>query len=271
MMGRVFYNDNTEYVCKILDQTIEEGNIPDGDIYWGDIQNISGTTFKNYTSWHLFAGIGGMPAGLRMGGWPDEWPILTAGFPCQPVSNAGKRLAQADPRWLWPEAVRVLRVVRPPVILLENTPGLLSRGMDDVLRDLAESGYHARWRVLAAADVGAPHLRERVWIVAYPDSQRYQGERSLRERQFEIVGGGGTMAHADGIGLEKSRKYDASPRNGAANTATDTGWWEVEPSVGRVVDGLPNRVDRIKALGNAVVPQVVAALVPWIVEGMPDD
>ena len=279
-MGRVFYNDNTEYVCKILDQTIEEGNIPDGDIYWGDIQNISGTTFKNYTSWHLFAGIGGMPAGLRMGGWPDEWPILTAGFPCQPVSNAGKRLAQADPRWLWPEAVRVLRVVRPPVILLENTPGLLSRGMDDVLRDLAESGYHARWRVLAAADVGAPHLRERVWIVAYPNSARHEAKRQIREWVAETVGGSGTMADTahqrdvwgDGSlreNAESARRWDHHRDRAQANDGRE--WWAAEPDVGRVVDGLPNRVDRIKALGNAVVPQVVAALVPWIVEGMPDD
>ena len=283
---KIMYNDNALYPCEILDRHIAEGTLPEGDIYYGDIESIDISTFKNYTGWHLFAGIGGIPYGLRLGGWLDEWPILTAGFPCQPVSNVGKKLAQADPRWLWPEVVRVLRVVRPPVVLLENTPGLLSRGMGDVLRDLAQSGYDAKWRVLSAADVGAPHLRERVWIVAYPDGLGPQGGRLSRilwERFSKTVGRSGSMENAQSQRLA----YPENQRNVRRNRClpedvktTAVGdyhrdraqandgreWWAAEPDVGRVAHGLPHRVDRLKSLGNAVVPQAVAELVPWILE-----
>ncbi len=286
----IFYNDIEEYPVNILDQHIEGGDLPEGDIYFGDIRDIDDDTLTHYTSWHLFAGIGGMPYGLRLGGWRDEWPILTAGFPCQPVSNAGKKLAQSDPRWLWPAVVRVLRVVRPPVVLLENTPGLLVRGMEDVLRDLAESGYYAQWRVLAAADVGSPQERERVWIVAYSHSQRHQDERLLREWCSETKRSGGKMADAESVG-RGSQWADATDQrdvrgNGSLREDAETGgagdhhrdraqandswqWWATEPAVGRVANGVPHRVDRLKALGNAVVPQVVSALVPWILEGEP--
>jgi DNA (cytosine-5)-methyltransferase 1 len=152
----------------------------------------------------LFAGIGGMDLGLERAGmvckwqveineycrrvlakhWPDvprwddvrtfppesgEWAVdlVAGGFPCQPVSLAGKQLAQQDERWLWPEFARTLRVLRPRYALLENVPGLLVHGMGDVLGDLAALGFDAEWQVLPAAAVGAPHLRERVFVLAH--------------------------------------------------------------------------------------------------------
>lgn len=238
----IFYNDNALYPCRVLDRHITEGTLPEGDIYYGDIEKIGRSILSHYHSHHLFAGIGGIPFGLRMGGWQDEWPILTAGFPCQPVSYAGKQLAQGDPRWLWPEVVRVLRVVRSPIVLLENTPGLLNRGMEDVLRDLARCGYDAKWRVFSAYSVGAPHRRERVWVAAY------------------------AMEDSDGVRLEKSWEYRAASYKRSTDTTPISSGWDIESDVDRVAHGLPNRVDRVKALGNAVVPQVVAALVPWILE-----
>lgn len=110
--------------------------------------------------------------------------LIVGGFPCQPVSIAGKRRAQDDPRWLWPEFARAIRDVGPRLVLVENVPGLLRAGragagpvddaadyahgpMGDVLGGLADLGYDAEWEVLSAADVGAPHLRRRVWIRAW--------------------------------------------------------------------------------------------------------
>src|SRR3990167_7192103 len=94
--------------------------------------------------------------------------LICGGFPCQPVSVAGKRRGTEDERWLWPEFARLLRVVRPRYALIENVPGLLGfGGMSDILRDLAGLRYDAEWSIIPAAAVGAPHLRGRVFIVAY--------------------------------------------------------------------------------------------------------
>ena len=206
----------------------------------------------------LFSGIGGLDLGLERAGmtvrwqveqdawcqrvlakhWPDvprygdiktiDWTevepidLVCGGFPCQPVSLAGKRLAQDDERWLWPEFARCLRVLRPRFALLENVPGLLSAGFGDVLGDLAALGYDAEWDCIPAAAVGAPHLRYRVFLVGYPHSER-------RQEQGHIFVG-----------------QKPCPRS----------WWLSEPRVLRVADGVPNRVHRVEGLGNAVVPQV---------------
>jgi DNA (cytosine-5)-methyltransferase 1 len=156
----------------------------------------------------LCTGIGGLDLGLEWAGWTclaqveldpvcrrvlaHHWPevprhddvrtfptwwqaqprprvdLVCAGFPCQPVSDAGRRQAQADPRWLWPAVAGCVRALRPRLALLENVAGLLSRGMGDVLGDLAALGYDAQWDCLQAAEVGAPHLRRRVFILAHP-------------------------------------------------------------------------------------------------------
>lgn len=99
-------------------------------------------------------------------GVADRVDVVCGGFPCQPVSVAGKRRAQADERWLWPEYARVLRELAPAVVVAENVPGLRSAGLRDVLCDLAALGFDVEWTHLAAGEVGAPHIRERVWIVA---------------------------------------------------------------------------------------------------------
>lgn len=213
----------------------------------------------------LFAGIGGLDLGLERAGmetrwqvefdpycqrvlakhWPDvprygdikevdpseleRVDVICGGFPCQPVSLAGHRKAEADDRWLWPEFARVVRGVRPRYVVIENVPGLLTasggRAAQAVLGDLAELGFDAEWACIPAASVGAPHLRYRVVIVAYAD----QGRRAGRPR---LIG-------------EKGR---AELENG--------GGWLPEPDVGRVANGVPRRVDRLRTLGNAVVPQV---------------
>jgi len=107
--------------------------------------------------------------------WRGVVDLVVAGFPCQPVSVAGSRLAQDDPRWLWPHVARVVREVGPSLVFLENVPGLLSAGIGDVLGDLAGLGFDAEWGVFSAADVGAPHLHKRVFILAHRDG------RGLRE------------------------------------------------------------------------------------------
>ncbi len=104
--------------------------------------------------------------------WSGLVDIITAGFPCQPFSQAGNRLAADDDRNMWPETIRVIREVRPGRALLENVPGLISCGyLAQILGDLAEAGYDAEWRCISAESVGAPHIRNRLWIMAQATRQ----------------------------------------------------------------------------------------------------
>jgi DNA (cytosine-5)-methyltransferase 1 len=211
----------------------------------------------------LFAGIGGMSLGLERAGWEPAWfaendaycsrvlakhwpdipnlgdvtavdwsevehvELVCGGFPCQPVSRAGLRRLSEDERWLWPEALRCVRGLRPRLVLLENTAGLLDAGMGCVLGDLASIGYDAEWDGLPAVAFGADHQRDRVFIVAYPTGAGLEG----RARFFEA----------------SRTAFAESPRRS---------WLPTTHPRPRNDDGLPLEVDRRRALGNAVVPQV---------------
>ncbi|MCL2729308.1 MAG: DNA cytosine methyltransferase [Actinomycetia bacterium] len=267
----------------------------------------------------LFAGIGGIDLGLQRAGmtiagqveidpWCREvlarhWPevprhddvrtcpgwwgrrpapdVVAGGFPCQPVSTAGRRQAQADRRWLWPPFAAVVRDLRPRYVLVENVPGLLGRGLGDVLGDLAAVGYDADWDCIPACYVGAPHLRSRVWIVARACAVADAGHGPVAERARppgrepgerppvgDQPGAGrpaGGRADADADRVVHRRGHDGPPavfpradqgdaRRGHA--LPDASQWSPEPGVGRVAHGIPRRVDRLRGLGNAVVPQV---------------
>lgn len=316
----------------------------------------------------LFAGIGGLDLGLGRVGmtclWQVEidefcrkvlakhWPdverfgdvrecgkhnlapvdLVCGGFPCQPVSYGGKRQGESDERWLWPEFARVVCELRPRWVLAENVPGLLSvdagRVFGGILRDLAALGYDAEWDCVSAAAVGAPHIRDRVFILAgrVRDSTRCRCGSALANARRDGFGkfqqsapaeqdsaDAGTrcetMADTDSRRLEERSQCDCEPaldssdgdssgqyahrcrddvshddRAGCSNiqrqcattgthrrsffradnrdTASE---WRTEPDVGRVADGVPARVDRLRSLGNAVVPQVAELIGRMIV------
>jgi DNA (cytosine-5)-methyltransferase 1 len=183
--------------------------------------------------------------------------VICGGFPCQDVSLAGTRAGLEGKRsTLWTEFARIIRELEPRWVVAENVPGLFSsdngRFFGNILRDLASCGYDAEWQVLPAAAFGAPHIRERVFLLAYPNSQ--QADIKLRQpREF---------SRQSRRTLE-ARKETTRQENGEAGNyyasrlyEVSRGWWSSEPCVGRVVDGLPGRVDRLRQLGNAVVPQV---------------
>lgn len=324
----------------------------------------------------LFSGIGGLDLGLERAGhrilWHSEideyacrvlkkhWPhvpnigdvkkvnwsevphvdIIAGGYPCQPFSTAGKRKGKEDPRHLWPYVLDAIRELRPRYALMENVRGHLTLGFGDVLADLASCGYSAEWQIIPASSVGAPHRRDRLFFVAYPDCERSHREkvnsderrksslsdssgrgqemayvddsrggasernmerersprlvfgddsldglsgrgsvladsasRRLEERESESEASedprlrsheAGELAYADGVVVGIDRASADSPESGRRRN--DNGiregvhdlreWWKTEPDVGRVAHGIPARVDRLRGLGNAVVPQV---------------
>jgi len=239
-----------------------------------------------------------------------EFDIITGGFPCQDISVAGlqKGITKETRSGLFYELIRVIRMVRPRYVVLENVAAILNRGLDIVLRELYEAGYDAEWAVISASSLGAAHRRSRWWLVAYTNSIGCGGgsseRRSIQERSFlsgeqerremgsETEGCSNTTSNSNDDGsftstriringetnsdrqegekkISKSQK-SSKPRDSGIIQQTPK-WrdtkcklnpnWEryaSEPRLLRGDDGLSNRVDRLKALGNSVVPQVAA-------------
>jgi DNA (cytosine-5)-methyltransferase 1 len=148
---------------------------------------------------------------------------------------------------------RIIGEVRPRYAFIENSPMLTIRGLDTVLSDLATMGFNARWGVVSAADVGAPHLRERIWIVAHSNSH----SKSVSTVNAETICKP-NMAHSNST-QRQGNKCAKREQPAHANIGS-AGWWASEPDVGRVANGVAARVDRLKAIGNGQVPQVVAAV-----------
>jgi len=281
----------------------------------------------------LFSGIGGIELGFEQAGFETEWfvecepyaqtilrkhfpnttiyddvtnldfktipqvDILTGGFPCQDISNAGKRVGIEGSRSsLWKYYFEAIRTIRPRIAFIENVSALLNRGLDVVLADLAEIGYDAEWYCVPASAVGANHQRDRIFIIAYPHIQRWNNRGNNRkERQVQDDKEWNSeknkserhrwghrtwkispdVAHPENNGFNgrrsgknfsnKDRQFlynkEGDRRKIQCKTEgclcdNDKGIWSVEPDVGRVAHGISQRVDRIKCLGNAVVPQV---------------
>jgi DNA (cytosine-5)-methyltransferase 1 len=254
--------------------------------------------------------------------------VIVGGFPCQDISVAGAGEGLEGKRsGLWSEFHRLIKEIKPQYAIIENVSALRSRGLDQVLRSLSEIGYDAEWNCIPASAFGAPHRRDRIWIMAYPrrssgGEQFDRDQEGIGRRAFEtsewspntdqIAGsseGTTTMAHADSIrsqgcgnaGISENMGETGSQSAGSGSAKhsgsmahTDNkgsqGWlyrwadkkreselgylgrcssvygqpiqdqWSVEPDVGRVANGVPNRVDRLKQLGNAIVPQTAEFL-----------
>lgn len=183
---------------------------------WRDIRTLTGDDFYAKT-------------GLR------TVTVVSGGFPCQPFSVAGKRRGKEDDRYLWPEMLRVISEIRPAWVVGENVAGIVSMELDKVLSDLESIGYTCQAFVIPACAVDAPHRRDRVAIVANTNSngRLRPGQKSKKRRDHVEK----RSTFPEGCNVESRR------------------WWTAEPNVGRVANGVPDRVDRLKCLGNAVVPQ----------------
>jgi DNA (cytosine-5)-methyltransferase 1 len=184
--------------------------------------------------------------------------IIYGGFPCQDISVAGNGIGLDGKRsGLFFEIVRLAQEIKPTFIFLENVPAIRTRGLDRVIQELTQVGCDCRWTMLSAADVGANHKRQRWFLLAHTKSEP-AGRLPVGTTEKESVSGqcGSHVADTDSRRLERSTSSARKEDDDALlqSRTKSSHWWEVEPNVGRVVDGLPNRVDRLKCLGNAVVP-----------------
>jgi DNA (cytosine-5)-methyltransferase 1 len=186
--------------------------------------------------------------------------LVAGGFPCKNISSAGdKEGITGKESWLWKEMLRVIRVVRPRYTFVENVSALLNRGMDEVLGDLASIGFDAEWEMLPAYAFGAPHRRFRVWIIGYPNDKGEPTGPINDEAPWLQK----TIPHHPSKRLERDA---GAIIQGHGYRPAMCNWWSSEPSVDRVDDGTPRRMDRLKLLGNGQVPQVVEWIARRILE-----
>lgn len=224
---------------------------------------------ENMNALSLFSGIGGLDLAAEWAGfktvafceqnefckkvlakhWPEvkiyddvrtldtrELPtvdVVFGGYPCQPFSSAGKRLGKDDERHMWPSMLRIINEVKPTWVVGENVKGHISMGLDEVLDDLENSGFETQSFSISAGSVKAPHSRERVFVVSYSEGNRHRAGRTLRN-----------FCETDG-----------RQERGLLSKFAESTWWDTEPGICRVANGISNRVDRLRSLGNAVVPQ----------------
>jgi len=267
------YVEWEEYAQKVIRARIEDGILDEAPIYTDVREFVESGAARQYRG-HI--------------------DVVSGGFPCQPFSVAGKREGDKDERDMWPATLGVIREVRPRFCFLENVRGLLSFNdgayFRRILGQLSEAGYDARWCVLSARDCGAPHKRERLWIVANAKGQRYGncGEcGSLPEKdehQKRLLERGSLCGESFIPSCQPENVADTRREHGESRNATgmeaeegirascliqdksgrsrpweaDPAEGSTEPGLGRVADGVAHRVDRLKAIGNGQVPLVAA-------------
>ena len=208
--------------------------------------------------------------------------IVTGGYPCQPFSVAGSQLGEKDKRHLWPDMFRIVKECKPTWVIGENVSGHIKLGLDTVLQDLESEGYSVRAFSISASSIGANHQRERVWIIAHSNMEntRQHGRRiestwdtesigprtseeTERSPNSDKVNGSseraslvGESSDTNSQGLQGRRSEQQLRENETERPTSWDSWWESEPSVGRVANGIPHRVDRLKGLGNSLVPAI---------------
>lgn len=210
---------------------------------FGDIRDFDGTHYRGAT-------------------------LLTGGFPCQPFSFAGKRAGKEDDRFLWPEMLRVISQARPTWIIGENVAGIIGMELDRCISDLEGQSYAVQPLVIPACAVDAKHRRDRVWIVGHAEGERPGEVRRLRcDKSTQWVSGASeAVADAASVRQLERAKWErrGTQEQGRMQQFESVCRWFPEPDVGRVANGIPNRVDRLKGLGNAIVPQVAYQIIKRI-------
>lgn len=238
------------------------------DHHWPDVPNFGDVTTVDFTA-------------------VEPVDVLTGGYPCQPFSHAGNRKGTDDERHLWPHVLRAIRDMEPRLVVLENVRGHLTLGFDVVLSDLADLGWSATWGVVRASDTGAPHQRARLFIVAYPGSQRHgarqdggglgrldrQDESSPRQRQRsrKVAGDRGATPTADTqCGGRQEEQSQSSAGRGQSDAARGgVNWGDYGPAIARWEHVIGRPAPEPTELGRTGSPRLSPRFVEWMM-GLPD-
>lgn len=187
---KTYYNEWDKYSVQWLRNLADSGEIALGVVDERSIADVKADDLVGYDRCHFFAGIGGWDYALRLAGWPEEWSVWTGSCPCQPFSSAGKQQKGRDERHLWPEFFRLIRECKPPIVLMEQVASKAGLAwLDMVLSDLETAGYSCGAVDLPACSIGAPHIRQRLWIVAIlanSCSEGLQGHGPSREEEGQV-------------------------------------------------------------------------------------
>jgi DNA (cytosine-5)-methyltransferase 1 len=284
-----YYNEFDSYPAQWLRNLIDAGHIASGVVDDRSIKEVVPDDVREYTQAHFFAGIGLWSHALRLAGWPDDEPVWTGSCPCQPFSAAGKRGGTDDARHLWPDWFKLIRECRPPVVFGEQVASKDGLAwLDLVYADLEGEGYAVAAVDLCAASVGAPHVRQRLFFVAHADGRdarterlQHVGEWRLHQKNGSHNGTSGiaqqqeteTLGNTIGAGLEINQSKSGDARS-QQSPIIGAGWADLEwlpcrdgkarptqPGLFPLAHGYTGRMGRLRAYGNAIVPQVAAEFI----------
>jgi DNA (cytosine-5)-methyltransferase 1 len=277
-----YYNEIDPYAAQWLRNLIAAGHIAAGDVDERSIVDVSPDDLRGYTKCHFFAGIGGWSLALRLAGWPDDRPVWTGSCPCQPFSTAGKQRGSEDERHLWPAFFRLIRERRPAAVFGEQVAGAAGLAwLDHVCADLESVHYAVAAADMPACSVGAPHRRQRLWWVADADKGRFEVQCEARihdhgQRWDDSTRCGTTVRLADPEIVRCAWHWRGQAEQGQRGTdqRCPSAWSAVtwidgkdgsrrptQPGLFPLAHGIPGRVGRLRAYGNAIVPQVAAEFI----------
>jgi DNA (cytosine-5)-methyltransferase 1 len=293
-----YYNEMDKHAAAWLRELIRRNLIAPGEVDERSIEDVTPNDIRHFTQCHFFAGIGGWSFALRIAGWSDHERVWTGSCPCQPFSAAGKGQGFADQRHLWPAWLHLVSQCGPPTLFGEQvaSPDAML-WWDLVSADLEGQGYACAAADLAAAGVGAPHIRQRIFWVAESEHGRRQGREQARNWPGAAMSSGATGGLADGQVIRRGKERTDAGRFAVGNRAQglaaglgaggcdlradaldgfwsgadwlgcrDGKWRPVEPGTFPLAHGVPARVVRLRGYGNAIVPQLAAEFIRAAIE-----